>query len=320
MSSLDYFQIYLMFMVGAIYAQCPLNIPNSLDISWPPSISQNTELIDNILYLEITIPIVQNRSDYSISFPYDYCNYPTNNNWIITTSNCNMIFTLNETWTKYGFVEQSISYYTLNIKMSYVEKVVDFNIFDRYINNEINMNMYLQNIISVSTNIGVTPVINTYTNIDHITKQIDFTSQQTIYVSLDNIPSFAYLQIIVNNKYLFLNETITEWGLYNNLIMDGNSFQFDATVGNNEYDLFFENGDYTIQVLIMTYSRRTENIANTETIVNIHSVPSSSKDKSNNVLGYYSILVFFGAIIITLSSLIIHKRIKQGDLKFIYPN
>lgn len=300
--------MFLLFIISLVYAQCPINIPSSLDINWPPFLSQDTSMLNNILYLEIGIPVVQNRSNYTITFPNSLCNYPSNNNWYIIIYNCNMIFTLNETWTKYGFIEQSVNYYTLNIVMSYDETIQ--TTFTRYIENEISISIYLQNVITTT----LTPTINTYSN--SITQQINFTSQETIYVSLGNIPSFIYLQIIVNGKYLLLDENVTQWGLYNNLIMNGNSFQFTASTGNNEYDLFPGNGDYTVQVLIMSFSRRSENIATAKTIITIYSnteTPSPSKDNGNSS-AYYSIIIV-GVVILVISGFAINKRIK----KFIYP-
>jgi len=112
--------------------------------------------------------------------------------------------------------------------------------------------IYFNNVITLSTQLIN---INSYSNLEHTSVNNTFNQGEIVYINFyDNI-SFSILEISIGDKYLLLNNELTSIGLYNQLKINGNEFQFQVNIGNSSDDLVNNTGYYEIFIVLESNSR-----------------------------------------------------------------
>jgi hypothetical protein len=257
------FLIYIIYLVSFVNCDCIPNVPQNLEVSWPPVLNDtNSQLINNYLKLEIDMPLVFNRSNYSIIVnDCNNCNYPSSK-WILEEKYCNLVFYSNISLNNFLFVNDV---FTIFISISYQETLLFDNlIITRNIENTLTVLIYFDTYITLSTNLGY---LNTYSDSNHTNATDVFNNGNIVYISIGNYSSIYLLLININNINLLSDGESKD----KSLIIYDNSFQFQLNVNST--------ADYNIQILF----EKNSDIIFASTVIKVDKTTTSKNKNKNNL-------------------------------------
>lgn len=286
----------LFLLISFVSAQCPIYTPNPLDILWPPTLSNDSEMVNNYLKIVITIPIVSNRTNFHITVN----NCPTCS-WIVVENNCMLNFISNISLSQFNPLLSDVN--TIYITMFYQEIVSSGDlVVDRNITNVLSLLVYFDSVVTIS---------DQFININNLASSY-FTLGETVYISV-NSSNLEFVNIQIGTQYLVLNGEITSLGYENNLEIKSNSFQFNIinlvnVSGIYEINVVFESNNQVFSSST-TFHFTTESHSNSNTKSN---KTNNNKNNTNNIL-VIIIPVVLGAIII-LCSIFIYYRINKNTI------